>query len=142
MDKYQIFLIEIEAALNSVIKCGLDTLDTYGRGRRNKKLIKESKTENTYGRLVPPDVAMFERTVNKYGCVDDLDNMRSQLSEFAFFLKRHLDDTNMVISMAAREMHPLIVRLMSLMHIARAHPNDALKRAKNILNTSKPTQST
>ena len=52
----------------------------------------------------------------------------------SLYLERNIDDMNMLISYASREMHPLVAKLNSILHIARAHPDDALKRAKSITN--------
>ena len=147
MDKYQLVLIEIEVALNSIIKMGLGITGTYAKGARKKKDVKQ-KTEAEIAatralKEIPKDIELFEATINKYGCVNELDSLNPQLNEMTYYLKRQIDDTNMVIAYACREMYPLTAKLCSLMHIARAHPDDALKRAKNIMNrkvsTTMPT---
>jgi Trm5-related predicted tRNA methylase len=140
MDKYQLVLIEIEIALNKVITFGLDNLDTYTRPRKTKQKSKDGQEndqeEFPFVVVRTADVSNFIRQSDRYASIDELENLSSRISECSAFMRRHLDDNNLAISNAAREMYPLVTRLKSLMHIARAHPDSALKRAKNILQTS------
>jgi hypothetical protein len=141
MDKYQLVLIEIEIALNKVITMGLDNLDTYTRPRKTKQKSKDGQEndqeEFPFVVVKTADVSNFIRQSDRYASIDELGNLGPRINECSAFMRRHLDDNNLAISNAAREMYPLVTRLKSLMHIARAHPDSALKRAKNILQTSK-----
>jgi hypothetical protein len=137
MDKYQLVLIEIELALNKVITMGLDNLDLYTRPRGSKPERGKNQEEFPFVVVRTADVSNFVRQSDRYASIDELGNLGPRINECSAFMRRHLDDNNAAISNAAREMYPLVTRLKSLMHIARAHPDSALKRAKNILQTSK-----
>jgi hypothetical protein len=127
-----------ETAIVAIDESMLDLFIDIPEEPEKPKKIKPKKEKDilmpSLGRDVPKDIALFEMQVSNFGSIDDLNNMKGQINEFALFLRRQLDDSNMVISYACREMHPYAAKLGSLIHIARAHPDDAIKRAKNLFN--------
>ena len=108
--------------------------DTVEKPKAEKPKKPNEILVMSLGRKVPKDIALFEMQVSNFGAIEDLDNMKKQIAEFSLFLRRQIDDSNMVIGYACREMHPYAAKLCSLIHIARAHPDDAIKRAKNIFS--------
>jgi hypothetical protein len=152
MDKYQLVLIEIEVSLSKIIAAGICRVDELTRPRKANKKKKEVEgeeqievedsallhVEDEKG-FVPrtPVTANFVNDLDKYASLDDLDSLHSKLINCAAFVRRHIDDLNAAISIVSREIYPLIVQLKNLLHIARAHPESALKRAKEILKPKK-----
>ena len=138
MDKYKLVLIEIEVALNKVITLGLDNLDTYTRPRASKKdKPPPEQAEFSFVVIRQANVTNFIRQADRYASIDELENLGPRLSECSAFMRRHIDDNHSGIAMVAREMYPLVTRLKNLLHIARAHPDSAIKRAKDILKPSR-----
>lgn len=157
MDKYQLVLIEIEVSLSKIIAAGIRRVDELTRpkktNKKKKKVESEEQTEveseeqtevedqdvEDEKGFVPrtPIIANFVKDLDKYASLDDLDMLHNKLINCAAFVRRHIDDLNSAISIVSREIYPLIVQLKNLLHIARAHPESALKRAKEILKPKK-----
>ncbi len=152
MDKYQLVLIEVEVSLSKVIAAGIRRIDELTRPKKsNKKKKKAEGEEETEVKdpasehiedengFVPRThvIANFVNDLDKYASLDDLDMLHNKLINCAAFVRRHIDDLNAAISIVSREIYPLILQLKNLLHIARAHPDSALKRAKEILKPKK-----
>jgi hypothetical protein len=152
MDKYQLVLIEVEVSLSKVIAAGIHRIDELTRPKKaNKKKKKVEGEEQKEAEdpasehiedekgFVPrtPIIFNFVNDLDKYASLDDLDMLHSKLINCAAFVRRHIDDLNSAIAIVSREIYPLILQLKNLLHIARAHPESALKRAKEILKPKK-----
>ena len=152
MDKYQLVLIEVEVSLSKVIAAGIRRIDELTRPKKsNKKKKKAEGEEETEVKdpasehiedengFVPRThvIANFVNDLDKYASLDDLDMLHNKLINCAAFVRRHIDDLNSAIAIVSREIYPLILQLKNLLHIARAHPDSALKRAKEILKPKK-----
>jgi hypothetical protein len=152
MDKYQLVLIEVEVSLSKVIAAGIRRIDELTRPKKaNKKKKKVEGEEQKEAEdpasehiedekgFVPrtPIIFNFVNDLDKYASLDDLDMLHSKLINCAAFVRRHIDDLNSAIAIVSREIYPLILQLKNLLHIARAHPESALKRAKEILKPKK-----
>ncbi len=152
MDKYQLVLIEVEVSLSKVIAAGIRRIDELTRPKKsNKKKKKAEGEEETEVKdpasehiedengFVPRThvIANFVNDLDKYASLDDLDMLHNKLINCAAFVRRHIDDLNSAIAIVSREIYPLILQLKNLLHIARAHPESALKRAKEILKPKK-----
>ena len=66
--------------------------------------------------------------------VTDLDNLKIHLEEYCKFLAGLKESNNLILYETAYELLPKTQKLLSLMHIYKAHPDDAIKRAHNIVN--------
>ena len=135
MDKKQLALIEIEVALGIVIKSGMNTLDTYRKPRTPKKDVTDEK-------FVPhseifKEIKNFKTAIFDYSQIDDLNDLGKKISKLSHFTRSYLDDQNLIISMAAREMHPRLSKLKSLINLSLSYPDEVIRRAKTIMNQPK-----
>jgi hypothetical protein len=65
----------------------------------------------------------------------DLQNLRTNVQEYCEFLARLKESDNPTLHNAAYELLPRAQKLLSLIHIHRAHPDDCIKRANAIIES-------
>lgn len=64
----------------------------------------------------------------------DIQNLKEAVQGYCEFLTRLKESDNAVLHDAAYDLLPRAQKLLSLIHIHRAHPDDAIKRANAIIN--------
>ena len=64
----------------------------------------------------------------------DLQSIKTNVQEYCEFLARLKDSDNPTLHDSAYELLPQAQKLLSLIHIHRAHPDDCIKRANAIIN--------
>jgi hypothetical protein len=64
----------------------------------------------------------------------DLQNIKTNVQDYCEFLARLKDSDNPTLHDSAYELLPQAQKLLSLIHIHRAHPDDCIKRANAIIN--------
>jgi hypothetical protein len=64
----------------------------------------------------------------------DLQSIKTNVQEYCEFLARLKDSDNPILRDSAYELLPQAQKLLSLIHIHRAHPDDCIKRANAIIN--------
>ena len=67
--------------------------------------------------------------------VSELSEIKENIRSYCEFLKRLKDSDNATLHETAYDLYPKAQKLLSLIHIHRAHPDDAIKRANLIINS-------
>ena len=85
---------------------------------------------------IPEHIAATQDRSHLLAYVEDLENMKIHVEEYCKFLAALKDSNNQILYDTAFELLPKAQRLISLLHLYKAHPDDVVKRANKIINPS------
>ena len=83
------------------------------------------------------EIKNFKTAIFDYSQINDLSDLGKKINILSRFTRSYLDDQNLIISMAAREMHPRLSKLKSLINLSLSYPDEVIRRAKTIMNQPK-----
>lgn len=96
---------------------------------KRKKQSRESKIF----KMVPDWLTDTHERSFELSMVRDIKDLKSVVTEYAKFLQELKDGTNDDLSGMAWDLIPKAQKILSLLHIHRANPEDAIKRATNLM---------
>jgi hypothetical protein len=75
---------------------------------------------------------------NRLSYVDDMNDIKETIQKYANFIKNNLRSDDVELYSAADYVYPKVMECLSLLHIHIAHPQAAIKRAKELWEPKKP----